>query len=315
MCKWRFPSLCTILLSAGTLVQAAADTSADVSLRHSSKAVNPPSLVDENLSVSLTGQTDHVHYDGSGSQLSSQMLAQSGLDELLTHYPVMLKNGLRHNVRRVGMPEKVARIFDHAIDGTFDTEKMNTQVLQRIEAGMSEQQMREVMSWFRSPLGQKISQAELTTVSSSDYARLQQELDELADRYAGSDRAELFPAFDRATRATESMLDNALSVELAMAASLAAMIKGPDLPDFAELKALISERRTTLRGRVGQQVYVNYLYTYRDLSLQELQTYIAFANSDSGNKFLEVVTNAVFEVIEEHSELLGQRLNPVFGKS
>ncbi len=252
---------------------------------------------------------------GESTRLSSKILAQSGLADLLTHYPVLVKNSLRHNVQRVGMPEKVALMFENAVDGTYDIDAVNAEVLQRIEAGMSDQQMREVLQWFRSPLGKKISQAELSVVSDSEYANLQQELDELALQYAGSDREQLFPAFDRATRATESMLDNAFAVELAMAASLTALVRSANLPDFSELKALVSERRIALRGQVGQQVYMNYLYTYRDLTLQELQRYIDFARSENGNRFLEVVNNAVFDVLEEHSARLGHKLNPAFGKS
>ncbi|OZG75074.1 hypothetical protein BTA51_01355 [Hahella sp. CCB-MM4] len=267
------------------------------------------------ISLLLTISISAWASTGDSVRLSSKILAQSGLADLLTHYPVIVKNGLRHNVRRVGMPEKVARMFENAVDVTYDIGAVNAEVLQRIEAGMSDQQMREVLQWFRSPIGQKISQAELSVINDSEYASLQQELDELAKQYAGSDREQLFPAFDRATRATESMLDNAIAVELAMAASLTALVRNADLPDFSELKALVSERRMLLRGQVGQQVYMNYLYTYRDLSLQELQKYIDFARSENGNRFLEVVNNAVFDVLEEHSARLGHKLNPAFGES
>ncbi|WP_020407391.1 DUF2059 domain-containing protein [Hahella ganghwensis] len=246
------------------------------------------------------------------SRLSLRLLNQSGLAEWLVHYPVMLKNGLRHNVERVGMPDGVARMFEIAVDGTYNVADVNEEVLVRIEADMSRQQMQDILTWYRSPVGRKVSQAEANVISDSEYSRLQQTLGDLTQQYAGTDREQLFAAFDRATRATESMLDNTLAVELAMAASLSALVKGSDLPDFSELKALLSERRKMLRGQVGQQVYMNYLYTYRDLSLQELRKYIAFARSENGNRYLEVVSNAVFEVLEEHSAKLGRRLNPDF---
>lgn len=238
--------------------------------------------------------------------LSGKLLQQSGLDGLINQYPEIVKTSLRQKIKGAGVPSVMTEAFNQRIDGAFDQVEIKGLVTKRIAESLSTEDMKSVLDWYGSPIGQKIQAAELSEMTEQEYARLDSQLDQLFMQYSGTDREDLFIAFDSATRATESMLDSAVAVELAMAATLTSVFKGPDLPDFTELRNIVERRRGALRGHIGQQVYLNYLYTYRDLTDSELERYIAFARSELGNRFVEVVNSAVYTVLSERSEMLGK---------
>ncbi len=240
-------------------------------------------------------------------QLSVQLLQHSGMDSLIAQYPDIVKSSLRQKVRHLGAPTAMATALEQRVDGAFNQDQILNRICSRIAEQLSTQEMQQVVHWFESPIGQKILAAELDEVTEDEYVHLQTQLDSLTNRYQGSDREQLFVSFDRATAATENMLNSTVAIELSMAATLYSVFKGEDVPDFAELRQLVENRRTVLRGRIGQQVYLNYLYTYRDLSLQDLQGYIAFAGSETGQRFVQVVNDSVYNVLAEQSEKLGMQ--------
>ncbi|MDG9668908.1 DUF2059 domain-containing protein [Hahella sp. CR1] len=249
----------------------------------------------------------------SDTSLSANLLAQTGVDELLSRYPDMIKTGIRANIRRTGASEDLMDLFERVVDGAYQADDLQSQVERRLEQQLSPAEMRHVLQWYRSPIGQKIVAAELNAMSSEEYAEAQKRMERLSEENKGGEREHLFSAYDRATLATDSMLDNTVTIQLAMAAAITSVVKGPELPSYHDLKRVIEERRFSIRGMVGQQVYLNYLYTYRDVPLADMKGYIAFARTDAGARFVEVLKTALFDVLQERSEVLGERLNQLAG--
>ncbi len=68
-----------------------------------------------------------------------------------------------------------------------------------------------------------------------------------------------------------------------------------------------------LTGLVEQQVYAAYLHTYESLSDAELKNYIAFMQSQEGDRYNEVVTNSVQQAIIRPVESIGNGLMRLFG--
>ncbi len=91
-----------------------------------------------------------------------------------------------------------------------------------------------------------------------------------------------------------------------------AAFNGSKGPTFEQLQQKIESQRGMLRGMVGQQVYVGYLYTYQDLSTAELKDYTAFLESDAGSAFTRVVTNSLQRSITEPVESVGSQLARFF---
>ncbi len=247
--------------------------------------------------------------------LGEQLLNQTGIDGLLFHYPQMVKSGVRQRIERTGASSQVADSFGTLIDRSFKPDLLTRHVSASLESQFSEAELKTLLDWYGSELGQRIVSAEMTSVSRGEYESLEQVMERLQVQYRGSEREKLFPAFDRATYATQMMVDNATSVQVSMAAALTRLVKGPGMPTFEELRDIIEARKLSLRGPVGQKVYLNYLYTYQDVSNSDLERYIRFARSELGERFFSVLNTAVYEVLNDQAEQLSRPAYAESGRS
>lgn len=241
----------------------------------------------------------------SDESLPARLLSQTGVDALLLQYPTLVKSGIEQRVKHVGVSDVIANQSAQLIDHNLDPGSMIHELQTLLALRFSPGEMQRIVDWYQSPVGRRVVEAELASVSRVEYQHLQDTLATLQARYQGSDRERLFPAFDRATYATETMVDSTAAVQIAMAAALSTTVKGEGLPTFESMRATIESRRTALRGVVGQQVYLNYLLTYQDLSLEDMESYIAFARSDLGARFFETLTKGVYEVLTRRSSEMG----------
>jgi hypothetical protein len=239
--------------------------------------------------------------------LSAHLLTQTGFDALLEQYPALVKAGVARRARFAGAPEQITRDSARLIDGVFIPAELNRELQQRLQQRFDTTELASLVSWYNSPVGQKIVAAEMQGVSQADYASLQDSLSALQARYQGTERERLFAAYDSATYATRMMVDNGAAIQVAMAAVLSGVIKGPGLPAFAVLRQSIEAQRTAMRGVAGQQVYLNYLYTYQDISVEEIRDYIDFARSDLGARFFETLNSGLYEVLNAKSEGIEQQ--------
>lgn len=246
------------------------------------------------------------------SPLADSVLRASPVDAIVAQYPAMMSQGVREGLKQSGRVEPfVANTISSIVSNAFSVAEIRAQVLEDLDQGLSDQQLNSVLAWYETPLAEKITQAEIAASRPDAWKTVEAEAAELQDRYKGSERAKLFDRFDRAARATESTVDTTVAVQLGLASAMAAF-NGSKGPTFEQLKQKIESQRGMLRGMVGQQVYVGYLYTYQDLSTEELKDYTEFLESDAGSAFTRVVTNSIQRSITEPVESVGSQLARFF---
>ncbi len=234
-----------------------------------------------------------------------RLISSAGMDDLLAQYPVLIQRTLARNLAGKALPRGLSQVFDQAIRSSFQPDDLLDEFAQALATRLTPEEAGHALEWYTSPLGRKVVRAEMGAVADGQAL---ESLDQLRERYRGTERERLFAAFDRATGSTETMLDNAQILQLAMAAAITSVVHGPTLPTYDDLKAIILKRRTAMRGEVGEQAYLNYLYTYQHLSLDELKAYIAFARSPAGQAFVQGVNAALKETLQKRSDQMSERL-------
>lgn len=106
---------------------------------------------------------------------------------------------------------------------------------------------------------------------------------------------------------TDPLVVTTLAVQLGLASALS-VFQGSGESGFAKLQQMIESRRQQTRAVVAQEVYDIYLYTYRDLSVDELRDYIGFLETDSGATFTRVVTASIQDSITRPLATVGRQL-------
>lgn len=241
------------------------------------------------------------------SPSAKQVLSASPIDDIVAQYPAMMSQGIRDGLKRSGqVPPIVAETVGHLVSSSFNAATIEQQLIKDLDEGLTDKQLEAVASWYNTPVARKISGAEIAASAPSAWQNIQARAPELNEKYKGTKRAELFDRFDRASRATESAVDTTIAVQLGLATAMAAF--SPDSANYDQLKQRIEGQRSALQGVVGQQVYDSYLYTYENISDQEMALYVDFLESKAGLQFSKVVTASIQKAVTDPIESVGSQI-------
>lgn len=237
-----------------------------------------------------------------------QVLAVSPVDDIVAQYPAMMSQGIREGMKQnTGVPPILAETLGTLVRNSFSATDIEQRIVADLQAQLSGPELQSVHDWYTTPVARKISAAEIAASSPEAWQEIQARAPELNERFQGSPKAAMFDRFDRAARATESTVDTSIAVQLGLASAMAAF--SPDSASYEQLRQRIESQRSTLRGVIGQQVYDSYLYTYRNISAQELELYLNFLESPAGSAFARVVTNSIQQAITEPMVRIGEQMS------
>lgn len=240
------------------------------------------------------------------------VLKTSPVDEIIGQYPAMMSQGIRDGLKQSGqVPPMVADTIGYVISNSFNPQKIERTVADKLQAELSNAQLQAVTDWYDKPVAQKISRAEVAASAPAVWPQVSAQADKLAQRFDNTKRAKNFVRFDRAARATQSAVDTSIAVQLGLASAMSAF--SSDSVNFETLKKRIESQRPALKGIVEQQVFNSYLYAYQDISDSEMEQYLRFLESDAGAAFTRVVSGGVQQAVIEPVESIGQQLGQFLG--
>src|SRR5690554_2594064 len=239
---------------------------------------------------------------------AASVLEVSPIDDIVEQYPAMLSQGIREGLKQRGqVPPMVADTVGYVVSSSFSADKIEQQIITDLQAQLTDEQLQAVSEWYQTPVARKISNAEIAASAPEAWPQIQASAPELNRKYKGTPKAEMFDRFDRAARATESAVDTTIAVQLGLATAMSAL--SSESMHYEQLERRIENQRGMLRGVVGQQVYDSYLYTYEDISAQEMGLYLDFLESPAGKQFSQVVTSSIQQAIMEPVESIGRQVS------
>ncbi|WP_372965817.1 DUF2059 domain-containing protein [Marinobacter sp.] len=238
---------------------------------------------------------------------AGKVLEASPIDDIVAQYPAMMSQGIRDGLKRNGqVPPMVADTIGYVVSNSFRAEDIERNIVSNLEASMTSKQLAEVHDWYQTPVAEKIARAEIAASAPAVWSEVRRRAPELNKTHKGTDREALFARFDRASRATESAVDTAIALQVGLSSAMAAL--SGNSVNSEVLYQRLEAQRPALNGVVGQQVYDSYLFTYQDVSAQEMGLYLGFLESEAGRKFTEVVTESIQQAVTGPIENIGSQL-------
>lgn len=236
-----------------------------------------------------------------------EVLAASPIDDVVGQYPEMMSQGIRDGLKQSGqVPPMVADTIGYVVSSSYRADDIERKIVSSLEASMTSKQLEAVNDWYQTPVAKKIAQAEIAASAPAAWSEMRSRAAALNAANKGTARETLFDRFDRASRATESAVDTTIAVQLGLATAMAAL--SSNSVHYEQIQKRLENQRPMLQGMVGQQVYDSYLFTYQNISLQEMNLYLEFLESDAGGNFTRVVTDSIQESITAPIENIGTQL-------
>lgn len=244
------------------------------------------------------------------TKLAEKVYQASGLNDMILRFPELLKEGVAGSVNQQNKKEDTfVKELSSIIDDAIDVNELATKMQRHLSNGLTESQLASVLAWFSSQTGSKIVALERQAISAESVKKMEMQVVELQRKYKGTDRERLFQDFDKATNMTESTLETAMAVQVALAGAFTA--EGASPMSYEQLQEVIEANRFMTRGLIGQQVYTSFLYIYEPLSIAEIQQYVDFARSPDGYRYTQVLNAALREVLIAPSQQIGRSIMKV----
>ncbi|MBI5505263.1 MAG: hypothetical protein HY899_10710 [Deltaproteobacteria bacterium] len=210
------------------------------------------------------------------------------------------------------VPEYQRGAVQAALLEMFDDKKLLPSASNRLAAAIAADPAlaAQALTWLRSPLASEIKFVE-ATASRGDLDRRDSFLEKFAqisDDGGPEVRMSRIRALAEATDAVETTLDVTQAVGVAAAGLVNASIPSPGRLAQSALEAAVRRERAVPQVAKTYEpvVLAALLYRYRDLSLDELDEYVAFARSDAGRWYHRVVIDAVLAAVEVAGKDVGE---------
>ncbi len=235
-------------------------------------------------------ETNNINKD----TLTSELMQKSGLNVQIQNSPGEL-NAIVEKLYQVAPGDVgkdttgIVKQLNGIIISSFEPDVIKNIVARHIRTKLSSDEIGYVLTWLDSPLGKKITGFEEESSTAEAYKNKSATLPLLQQKSDYEVRVRLMEELDDHFQATESTLGRWLHSQLVYRTAVLYAFPAMDIPTTDALKANFEIYKNAMRKQISSSMTMSFLYTYRQLELEEINQYINFIKSDYGEKYHRVV--------------------------
>ena len=230
-------------------------------------------------------------------ELASQIIKDSGIAKQNNTLTGMTLASFEEKYEEAGIKnqdkaDEMLAKYSEVIKLATDPERINAYIQDNLASQLTIPELQEVLKWYQTPLGKKISEIEYNSYAEKrDHVNMLRLAFRLT-RYQSAARANLFARLDEATSSTELMIE--LQTNLIVQNQILDLILSESKKlNQASIDQIIKRYKDDIDPYLdifsSQYVFAGFAYTYRGLSVEELEKYIAFSETDAGRHFYSLL--------------------------
>lgn len=227
-------------------------------------------------------------------ELTQSLMEKCGINEQIENVPEKTKaevlDCFKRNEPMLGkMSDKVIGDINGIITTSFKPETIRSILADHISSQLSADDMISVINWLDSPLGKKITHMEEIASTPEAYNEMISIVPSLKLSEDYEERLELVHEIDKSVNATELILDRMLNMQIITLTAMASAFPAMNLPSEDLIRSNFEKNRNDISQAISREIALSILYTYRDISKDDLQDYIRFMKTDYGKRYHEVI--------------------------
>lgn len=235
-----------------------------------------------------------------------QVLTLSGVDAELEQLPMHFKRSLGQGM--AGFAPDIGSRIDTAIDEVLDPQAMRVSLRERLDGSLPNRPLSRVLRWYESDLGAKVTMLEIEAGTDHAVEQMSATVDSLT---ADAELMARARALNEVTEATDQALEMARVTQLAMITGIMAASSGQALLKPAELQRMVEGMIASRKAESDREVLASMAYTYRTLTSDEFDRYLAFLARPDSRKFVALLQQALLAEMEQVTRALGVQIGAV----
>lgn len=211
----------------------------------------------------------------------AELLTLSGYERQIMDLPSQLKQGVEQGIAQRD-PDNAVKLAA-SIEQFVDVKKMRHNLELKVQAILTQADVDQLLVWYRSELGKKITAAEVKAGTMDAFTQMQQQLPELMKN---AERVALAKQMDVLIRGTEQAMQMQESVMRAVFSSIMKS-QAPDMPvNAAFIEQQLEPAKAQMRPATQQMMVAMGAFTYQTINVGDVERYIAFLQQAPTKKLL-----------------------------
>lgn len=217
---------------------------------------------------------------------------------------VKMAGGLRDAFKLLfGATEKDAAIVNPVMDQVFRGPNLLRLLTAALDADFDFDRLARVLAWLRTPLGAKLTKIEENHADVAPEV-IQEYTGKLKGTAEEAERVKLMARLDGAQESTEAQLDLLFAFKRGIG-----RVINPFLPsDRRASKEDLARERLASKGNLETLTAGRFLYIYRDVSAEEILSYMNFLESPDGRWFTGVTRRGLSDMGEILAETASREI-------
>ncbi len=233
-------------------------------------------------------------YAGATSRSVQDLYVQSGMEKQAQQLAPTINAGIQQGLERRpdsgGKTAKLAKRLQAAVTHVYGANAVKREMVAHLEKHLEKATTNAALHWLRSDPGRKITRMEIAATTLEGQQQAMAYFQSFEKSPPTDTRVELVSDLALATDAVEMGIETAINVQAAILAALSSQSAKGQGSSISNVKKQLDQQRDAIRETIAQQTIMSFLYTYRDLSDEELGAYIKFANSKSGRAYHDTLS-------------------------
>jgi hypothetical protein len=211
----------------------------------------------------------------------------SGINKQVAGYPGMLNAGIdQAHQQNPSIPGNELSGMKRAIEKAFVPELFINSISNEIRNNVTEEEASQLISWFESIPGQKITLAE---ENASKPEALQNMISEAQSLFSDTTRVGLAQKIDALVGSTDMTMQIQMDTAVAVFTSVSSALGQNQNEMIENFKLQLASREEQMRKNTEQFTIISFLYSYKNIDLETLKKYIHFLGEPNTIKFNDSV--------------------------
>jgi hypothetical protein len=242
-----------------------------------------------------------------------ELLHMSGLWNQLAQIEAQVKAGAAQSQAEAkgggpgALTDAQYKRLQAAIGVAFAADRLRSAARKEFTDALGAGEVDDVLGWLSTDLGKRATRLEEESGEMEAAKRMEREAPALLAALPAS-RVERFEKFVRLTRAGESMASSLINVMTAVVYGMALATPPSDTSLADTVRERLESQRPQLVAKYTKEAVLQFAYTYRTFSDEEIDRYIAFAETPSGRKYHDASFKLLDEVFARGSLEMGREI-------
>jgi len=245
-----------------------------------------------------------------GDQDILAVMDLSGLTATIVQVPEQMQAGLHTSQQgnRGNISGTDYGALKKIFSDTFSAEAIKHDVVEYLGQSYDKNRYTSLVELLQSPLAKRMTALEVATGTPDEFKNMLQYATGLATNPPSAERVALVAELDKVSHATKLTATLQIETLRSMLGAFASYSPGEESATKEKLNHIINDGREQIVTTAHQLVLVSYLYTYRDVSNEDLRKYIAIYRNADLQWYLDTASSALVRAIENSSFAAGRRI-------